>query len=147
MRAARLQDPAPAACRDPAPALQPVPAPQPMPAPFVAMDNQAIDAPMWPIHTVVWFQPELTPGVPRGSGLCIERHYRIPMPDFLNAPLHTLPHPDVTPPSQTDTTDDTRDPLPPNLRPQLPHSGLEPLGWDPRAVAGSCAAPRKEEGK
>jgi hypothetical protein len=138
MRAARLRSAAhaaPAASRDPAP--------QPLPAPFAVVDGEPVDAPMWPIHPVVWFQPELTPGIPRCSGLSIERQYKVPMPDFL--------HPDVAPACHPDTPDDTRDPLPPNLRQELPHGDLAPLGWDPRAVSVSSIfarnAARKEEGR
>ena len=109
------------------------PAPQPIAATFAAIEAEPIDAPMWPLHSALWFQPELAPSVPVWTGLAIERHNRIPSPDFL--------HSNTAPPNRPDTLDSSRDALTPDARRELPQSGLAPLGWDPRAVC------RKEGGE
>ncbi len=102
------------------------PGPQPIDATFATIEAEPIDAPMWPLHPALWFQPELAPSAPAWTGLAIEHHNRIPAPDFLQ--------PDTAPPNRPDTPDNSRDALTPGARCELPHSGLEPLGWDPRAV-------------
>src|SRR5262249_7954072 len=51
--------------------------------PFATADVEPVDAPMLPVHAVVWLQPALQPALPRSSGLRIERHLHIPAPDFL----------------------------------------------------------------
>jgi hypothetical protein len=91
---------------------------------LVPLEAKPVDAPMWPAHSIVWLQSELRPALPSSSGLSIERHLRVPAPDFLN--------PRITPASLTHTPHTGCDPLPPRLEYQLPQSGLEPLGWDPR---------------
>jgi hypothetical protein len=107
------------------------PAPRLIAAEFTELEAKAVDAPMWLLHSVLWFQPEGAPVVPVWTGLAIERHNRIPTPDFL--------HTDTSPPNRPDTLDNSRDALTPESRMELPPSGLEPLGWEPRAVS------RKEE--
>src|SRR4029077_15509621 len=92
---------------DPGPAL-----PAQKLAPFTATEIQAIDTQMWPVHSVVWLQPELRPEAPRSSTLRIERHYKVPAPDFLYF--------DVPPTSHPDTLEPVADPLPPGVQPQLP---------------------------
>jgi hypothetical protein len=109
------------------------PAPQQIAAAFAAIEAEPIDAPMWPLHSALWFQPELAPSVPVWTGLAIERHNRIPAPGFL--------HSDAAPPNCPGALDSSRDALTPDARPELPPSGLAPLGWDPRAVC------RKEGGE
>jgi hypothetical protein len=109
------------------------PAPQPVDATFAPIEAEPIDAPMWPLHPALWFQPERMPSVPVWTGLAIERHNRIPAPDFL--------HFDTAPPDRPDTLDSSCDALTPGARRELPQSGLAPLGWDPRAVC------RKEGGE
>lgn len=99
---------------------------EPIAAPFAKMDPAPIDAPMWPLHSAVWFQPELAPSVPSWSGLTIERHKRIPSPDFLRS--------ETTPFNCPDVLGNSRDALTPSARPEVPESGLAPLGWDPRAI-------------
>jgi hypothetical protein len=99
---------------------------EPPGAPFANLEAAPIDVPMWPIHSAVWFQPELAPSVPAWSGLAIERRHRIPAPDFL--------HSGAVPVQRPDTLDNSRDALAPDARPEIPQSGLAPLGWDPRAV-------------
>jgi len=93
---------------------------------FAAFEARPIDAQMWPVHPVVWLQPELRPGLPGSSGLTIERHYQIPAPDFLR--LH------ITPNGHARALDEVCDPRPPDLPRQLPRSDLAPLGWDPRTL-------------
>jgi hypothetical protein len=105
-------------------------------APFTATEIQAIDTQMWPVHSVVWLQPELRPEAPRSSTLRIERHYKVPAPDFLYF--------DVPPTSHPDTLEPVADPLPPGVQPQLPQSDLVPLGWDPRSSSGSGASAPSE---
>lgn len=53
---------------------------------FAAEDLRAVDAQMWPIHPVMWLQPECTPAVP-ASGLHAERSYKVPMPGFLSSEI------------------------------------------------------------
>jgi hypothetical protein len=101
------------------------PVPQP-PAPFAAVPPDSIDAPMWPVHPVVWFQPDLAPSLPGWSGLAIERKNRIPSPDFLV--------PETRPSNRTDGLSSSPEVLRPDSRPDLPKDGLALLGLDPRAV-------------
>jgi hypothetical protein len=100
-------------------------------APFVTTDATPVDAPMWRLHPVVWFQPELAPSGPEWSGLAVERCGRIPAPDFLNF--------DVAPLGRADSRDNSSDAATPAARPQAPQDDGAPLGWDPRSVR------RKEE--
>ena len=98
----------------------------PFAAPFVTGQAAAIDVPAWPLHGVVWLQPELAPSVPAWSGLAIERRNRVPAPGFLQ--------PDGAPLDRPDAPDTLLDALKPDASPEIPRSGLAPLGWDPRAV-------------
>jgi hypothetical protein len=103
------------------------PAPHPMDATFATAEAEPIDAPMWPLHTALWLQPETAPSIPVWTGLAVERHNRIPAPDFLYC--------DTVPPNRPGTPDKSDDALRPAARrEELPQSGLAPLGWDPRAV-------------
>ena len=104
---------------------------EPKPSPFgpelarlATVEAKPVDTPMWPAHSVVWLQPELWPALPTSSGLSIERHLRVPAPDFIN--------PGITPASRAHALDAGRDLLAPGLVHPLPQSSLEPLGWDPR---------------
>jgi hypothetical protein len=97
-----------------------------LPAPFAPIEAEAIDAPMWPIHTTIWFQPDLAPEPPSWSGLAVERRNRIPAPGFLNT--------DAAPPNRSAVPETSCVAMPANGRPELPESDLEPLGWDARAV-------------
>jgi hypothetical protein len=118
------------------------PEPQPIDAAFAASEPELIDAPMWPLHAAHWFQPELAPSVPVWSGLAIIRHNRIPGPGFL--------HPDIAPSNiaATPGSNPSRDRTGAlagegalcGRVPQLPDSGLAPLGWDARAM-------RRKEGE
>jgi hypothetical protein len=109
------------------------PAAQPVDGTFATMEAEPIDAPMWPLHPALWFQPERAPSAPVWTGLVIERHNRIPAPDFL--------HSEIAPTDRPGTLDRTCDALTPGARRELPESGLMPLGWDARAVC------RKEGGE
>lgn len=100
-------------------------------SPFAAIEPQPKDAQMWPVHSVVWLQPELRPELPGTSSLRIECHYKVPGPGLLYC--------DVTPSFHPGTLDRLCDPLPPRVEPRLPQSDLEPLGWDPRS-SSSCDA-------
>jgi hypothetical protein len=106
-------------------------APEVLAAPFLGIEAEPIDAPMWPIHTAGWFQPEATPSPPSWSGLQIERRHRIPAPGLQHFP--------VVPLDAAAVPDTRREALIRADRPALPESGVEPLGWDPRTVY-----PRKE---
>jgi hypothetical protein len=112
-------------------------------APFAAVEVEAAGAQMWPVHSVAWFHPELKPRLPDSAGLTIERYRKLPAPDFLRL--------EVTPADQSHSSDEVCNPLPPDLKPRLPESGLAPSGWDPRAaVAGVPSAGltrTKERGK
>ena len=101
--------------------------------PFAAVDADSVDAPMWPVHSTVWYQPDLAPSVPAWSGLAIEHRRRIPSPDFIS--LETGPF------QRADAMDRASDVVRAEPRPEPPPSGLEPLGWDPRTIGG------KEPGK
>jgi hypothetical protein len=101
-------------------------------APFAAVEAQPIDVQMGPVHSVVWLQPELRPGLPASSSLRIERHYKVPAPDFLYF--------DVSPISHPITLERLWDPIAPAMQQQLPQSDLVPLGWDPRAASSSTAS-------
>jgi hypothetical protein len=103
------------------------PAEQPAAALFVIAEPQPIEATMWPIHPVTWFQPELAPLLPSWSGLSIEHRDKPPAPDFL--------HPEARPAGRVDALSGECNPRPPDVRRELPQSELTPLGWDPRAVA------------
>lgn len=112
------------------------PGPEPPAAPFSTSEPEPIDSPMWPLHSGLWFQPELAPSPPAWSGLAIERHNRIPAPDFL--------HSGVAPVNRTDVLENSCDTLAPAACPKISESGLAPLGWDPRSVCRPAVA-RKEE--
>ena len=94
---------------------------------FISVDRQASGAPMWPVHPVVWFQPELKPFLPSSSGLTIETYRPLPAPDFLRL--------EVSPADQAHRPDEVSAPLAPKLEPQLPPSRLAPSGWDPRSLS------------
>jgi hypothetical protein len=96
------------------------------PAPFAAIEASPIDAPMWPQHGAVWFEPKRVPSAPFWSSLAIERHSRIPAPGFLDSDPALL--------NRADSMNVLCDALPPAARPEVPRSGLAPLGWDPRVV-------------
>jgi hypothetical protein len=106
---------------------------QQMAAEFAVLDAEPVDAPMWPLHPTLWFQPELKPTDSIWSGLVIEHHNRIPAPDFMAF--------DIVPLNCPGTTDSPRAAFTPDARRVLPQSGLAPLGWDPRTVC------RKEGGE
>jgi hypothetical protein len=106
-------------------------------APFTATEIQAIDTQMWPVHSVVWLQPEFRPELPRSSSLRIERHYKVPASDFLYC--------DVPATSHADALEPVRDPLPPGVQPRAPQSDLVPLGWDPRSFSSSGTNAQPED--
>jgi hypothetical protein len=118
----------------------PAPSP-PKLAHFAPVDAQPKDAPMWPVHSLIWWQPGLKPALPGSSGLRIERRHQVPIPDFLYLEMKPAgrPRPSLESPC---------DPLLPCRQPSLPQSGLAPLGWDPRAaVSVAGPQPRKEGDK
>jgi tetratricopeptide (TPR) repeat protein len=94
--------------------------------PFAPMEPRPVDAPMWPIHPTIWFQPELAPSAPAWSGLAIERRNRIPAPGFVQ--------PDIAPWNRASALDNACGVLIPDPRPETPQNGLALLGWDPRTV-------------
>ena len=101
------------------------PAPEPLAGPVGSMEDTAIDAPMWPLQSAVWFQPDVAPAPPAWSSLAIERHNRIPAPDF--APS------DTSPANRPGALEHSPEALTRAAVPEAPESGLTPLGWDPRA--------------
>ena len=98
-------------------------APSPLSGPALGAAT-AIDAPMWPVHSTAWFQPEAAPAPPSWSGLAIERHARVAAPDFLLLP--------AAPVNRSAACDHPPCALTPAACPAIPQSGLTPLGWDPR---------------
>jgi len=94
---------------------------------FVKAELQAHDAAMWPVHPVVWLQPELSVAVPASSGLHIERKHTIPSPDFLRTAMAPLSH--------RPSLEKTVHPVLPHISMRLPGSDLAPLGWDPRVAS------------
>jgi hypothetical protein len=100
------------------------PAAEPL-APPVMVAAGFMDAPMWPLHSAVWFQPDVAPSAPVWTGLGIERHKRIPIPDFLPSGIGPLNCPVAL--------DNSRHALAPAASPTVPQSDLAPLGWDARA--------------
>jgi hypothetical protein len=109
------------------------PAPFPIAEEFAEIEPKPIDAPMWLLHPVSWLQAERSPSVPLWTGLAIERHYRIPRPEFM--PLETAA------PNRPGALDNSCAALAAEPRCELPQSDLAPLGWDPRAVC------RKEDNR
>jgi hypothetical protein len=101
--------------------------PGPEPAGYVKTESQAQDSPMWPIHPVMWLQPELRFAVPAASGLNIERKHTVPAPHFLPTAMTPVSHPA--------SLQKAVHPVLPRVSPQFPASGLTPLGWDPRVAA------------
>jgi hypothetical protein len=93
---------------------------------FAAIEVQAVDALMWPVHAMEWLQPDLPPSVPAWSGLATEHRNRIVAPDFLNV--------ETVPTDRMDGMNQSSDPLATDLQPNFPQSSLTPLGWDPRTV-------------
>jgi hypothetical protein len=79
---------------------------------------------MWPVHAVVWLQPDLSTAAPQSSGLRVERRHRIPVPDFLPSPVAAA--------SQPHAIGHQCGPLPPEIPQGIPPGDLAPLGWDPR---------------
>ena len=96
-------------------------------APFAGEAIEPIHGQMWPLHSVAWFHPELKPRSPDSGDLSIESHRKVAAPGFLC--------PQVTPADQAHTSDEVCDPLPPDLKHQIPQSGLDPSGWDARVMA------------
>ena len=115
--------------------------PQPIDAAFATNETELIDAPMWPLHSAHWFQPELAPSIPVWTGLAIARHHRIPAPGFLPSDITSPNRPVALDSTFASTLDGSRDALSSGARRELPQSGLAPLGWDARAVC------RKQGGK
>lgn len=101
--------------------------PDPKLAGFVKAAAEAQDAPMWPIHPVMWLQPELRLQVPAASGLHIERKHSVPAPEFARGTL--------TPVSGTPSLEKSVHPVLPRIGRHFPASGLAPLGWDPRVAS------------
>jgi hypothetical protein len=102
------------------------PVAEPLPAPFAPVEATAIDAPAWPLHSAAWFQQDLAPSAPGWTGLAVERRNSNPPPGFIHGDMATLTRPD--------RIDEPDDPRTPAACPQIPPSGLDPLGWDPRTV-------------
>ena len=121
--------------------LKASPAPSPPKlANFAPVACQPKDAPMWPVHSMIWWQPGLKPELPSASGLRIDRRHQVPIPDFLYLEMKPArrPRPALESPC---------DPLLPHRQPSLPQSGLEPLGWDPRAAVKGTAPQSRKEGE
>ena len=108
-------------------------APEPIAAEFAQVEPKPTDAPMWLLQPVSWLQAERAPSIPVWTGLAIERHNRIPKPDFLPQ--------DTAPPNRPDALETSREALTPDPHCEIPQSDLAPLGWDPRAVC------RKEDNR
>jgi hypothetical protein len=99
---------------------------QALDAAFAEIETKPSDASMWPLHSVLWLQPERAAQIPAWTGLGTERHNRIPRPDLLPVESPPADHPD--------TPDKSCVAIMPRPHCQLPRSDLAPLGWDPRTV-------------
>jgi hypothetical protein len=99
---------------------------EPLAGPVVAIEATAIDAPMWPLQAAAWLQPVVTPSPPIWSGLSIEHHNRIPMPEFVASANDPVDRPELPekPARQLCSI----------AEPNIPQSDLALLGWDPRAI-------------
>ncbi|HXK01561.1 MAG TPA: hypothetical protein VMS37_04110 [Verrucomicrobiae bacterium] len=95
-------------------------------APFLRTEAAPVDAGMWPLHPAMWFQPEPAPAAPAWSGLGIERHQRVPSPDFRRGGAAGL--------DCAATPLQSHEVLVPAPDAAIPASDLAPLGWDPRSV-------------
>ena len=95
-------------------------------APFLLAEAAPIDAPMWPLHSSLWLQPDPSPTVPERSDLSIEHQNRIPAPGFIA--------PEVRPVDCSGAAEGPSDILAARACPRIPEDGLTVLGWDPRAV-------------
>jgi hypothetical protein len=98
---------------------------------FVKPELQARDASMWPIHPVMWLQPELLLALPAASGLHIERKHPVPSPDFLRDAIASA---GTTPVDRQASLEKAAHPVLPKISQQFPQAGLTPLGWDPRVA-------------
>ena len=101
-------------------------------ASFTKAEAPPANAEMWPLHALLWLQPDLNPVRPRSSGLRIERRYKAPAPEFL--PVETASVSD--PPLRQHSCE----PQPALLGRRVPRSDLVPLGWDPRTVCAKGGA-------
>lgn len=99
------------------------PAPAPL-AGFLDVAVRAIDAEKWPVHPVIWWQPELPLELPRSSGLRNERRHKVPIGGFLAVGGQAS--------CVAGRADTTALPVGPELPQAIPSSDLTPLGWDPR---------------
>ena len=125
----------------PASRIKAVPVPsQPKLAHFAPVAAQPKDAPMWPVHSMIWWQPGLKPELPSASGLRIERRHQVPIPDFLYLEMKPAarPRPSLESPC---------DPLFPRQNPAVPQADLSPLGWDPRAAVKVTGPQSRKEGE
>jgi hypothetical protein len=113
---------------------------QPKLAHFAPVATQPKDAPKWPVHSMIWWQPGLKPELSRASGLRIERRHQVPIPDFLYLDMKAAgrPRPSLESPC---------DPLMPRREPALPQADLAPLGWDPRAAVKVTGPQSRKDGE
>jgi hypothetical protein len=100
------------------------PPPEQKLADFAPVETAHDQPEMWPVHAIVWLQPDLRAAAPQCSGLRPERLHRIPVPDFLTVAVSSASQPQAMQPESQ--------PLPPANRSAVPACDLEPLGWDPR---------------
>jgi hypothetical protein len=86
---------------------------------------------MWPVHALLWLQPDLYPARPHSSGLRIERRHKPPAPDFVRLGMD--------PAGPAPTGERACAPLASHRARWIPQSGLTPLGWDPRREKGAAS--------
>jgi len=100
-------------------------APEVVGAAFAELEARLADASMWLHHAASWLQSEAMPSIPEWTGLAVERRYRMPSPGFLVFGVEAM-----------DRAAGTRGPgvCMEHSQPELPESGLGPLGWDARTV-------------
>ena len=106
-------------------------APEGVVAQFAEIPAEPVDSPTWLLHAALWFQPDRGPALPAWTDLAIERHNRIPLPDFLDLELVAA--------DRRGLVDGECEVLHPERQRQLPESDLAPTGWDARSIA-----PREE---
>jgi hypothetical protein len=103
------------------------PPPEQKLADFAPLETAHDQHETWPVHAVVWLQPDVMAAAPQSSGLRPERRHRVPVPDFAAVA--------IPPASQPRAMQQESRPLPPAMPSAVPACDLTPLGWDPRTEA------------
>ncbi|HTS27780.1 MAG TPA: hypothetical protein VMH81_18020 [Bryobacteraceae bacterium] len=106
----------------------------PDPADFIPPAVGQFDAEMWPVQPVIWFERTCQPALPASSGLRLERHYKFPVPGFLQLERGGGYRPAVSEIAHPGSESSAPETLQPEIPLVIPPSGLALLGWDPRTL-------------